>query len=47
MENPYLSREYLMIEAEESIHRLKLAFIEELKLITFKHIADEPDNFII
>lgn len=91
MENPYLTKEYLMIEAEESIHRLKLAFkgnynpeeimdaitkiqfikmdllhtpsvcghdgyrgmphemphgLEELKLITLKHIADEPDSLI-
>ena len=28
MENPYFSREYLMIEADKSIHELKLAFIK-------------------
>lgn len=86
--NSYDNLEYLMIEAEENIHRLKLAFkensnpeeivdaitkiqfikmdllhtpsicghdgfrgfpngIEELKLITLKHITDEPDRLII
>lgn len=28
MENPYLTKEYLMIEAEDSIHNLKMAFKE-------------------
>lgn len=32
MENPYLTRKYLMIEAEYNIHNLKLAFKENNSL---------------